>query len=215
MGVEDPGPEVELEAEVGREEVGVAKVFEADDAGDAFEELDVMLSPEAKLDDEEALSVLVGRNTPLYVVEAEEEETWHTSDEDEQQGMVVLVVAFVENTPPYPEGKQLTVWELAFSCGLRKTPSYMTRLHVLVDEDDVVVFPNGRLDDGHGVQEAIRGWKAKTPRYPPAYKVAFPRLFEDVTKEGSVEVLIVGSWRGRGTGCCETTMRFSGLPMLR
>ena len=123
-----------------------------------------MVSLEVELEDEE-ISVLVGLNTPLYVVDTDEDEdTRHTSDEDEQQGIVVLVVAFVENTPPYPEGKQFMVEKRVFSFGSRKTPSYGTRLHVLVDDADVVPFPGGRVEDGHFVQETIRGSNAKTPR---------------------------------------------------
>lgn len=81
------------------EAVSVAKVFEGEEAGAAPEEPDVMVSMEVKFDDEE-LSVLVGLNTPLYVVDTEEvEEDRHTFDEDEQHGIVVLV-EFVENAPP-------------------------------------------------------------------------------------------------------------------
>ena len=83
---------------------------------------------------------------------------------------------------------------------------------MLVDLDEVVPLPNGPLDDGHCVQEAIRGSNANTPRYPPPYTVVLPISLEDVIKEGWVEVVDVGSWRGRGTGCCDTTRRFSGIP---
>ncbi|KAL9628703.1 MAG: hypothetical protein Q9164_007170 [Protoblastenia rupestris] len=84
------------------EAVDVAKAFEGEEAGAAPEEPDVRVSMELKFDDEDP-SVLVGLNTPLYVVDTEEEEDdRHTSDEDEQQGIVVLVelVEFVENAPP-------------------------------------------------------------------------------------------------------------------
>lgn len=158
--------EVELELGLEGEEVNVAKVFEGDEAGDAFEELDFVISLEVEYDDEEVVSVLVGRKTPLYVVddEEEEEDTRHTSVEDEQQGTVVLVVTLVENAPPYPGGKQLDVFPWGLSPGLRNTPSYDTRLHVLVDADEVVPLLEGTLDDGHCVQETTRGWNANTPR---------------------------------------------------
>ena len=67
-------PEIELEPEPEEEEVGVAKVFEGEDAGDAPEELIVAVSLEVEFDTEEVLSVLVGLKTPLYVVEIEEDE---------------------------------------------------------------------------------------------------------------------------------------------
>jgi hypothetical protein len=157
-------PEIELDAEVDAEEVSVAKVFVGDDAGDASEGLVAGTSLEVELD---FSSVLVGRKTPLYVVDTiDEDDNRHTSDDDEQQGTVVLVDALVENTPPYPEGKQVELDERGFSPKLRKTPSYETSVHDS-DADEVVPLPNGALDVGQGVQETIRGWKAKTPRYPP------------------------------------------------
>jgi hypothetical protein len=58
-------PDIELGPELDREDVGGAKVVVGDDAGDAFEELDVEVSLEVELDDEEELSVVVDRKTPL------------------------------------------------------------------------------------------------------------------------------------------------------
>ncbi len=80
------------------EAVNVAKVFEGEEAGAAPEEPDATVWIEVKFDDEDP-SVLVGLNTPLYEVNREEEDDRHRSDEDEQQGIVVLV-EFVENAPP-------------------------------------------------------------------------------------------------------------------
>ena len=81
------------------EAVNVAKVFEGEEAGAAPEESDVTVSMELKFDDEDP-SVLVGLNTPPYVVDTEEvEEDRHTFDEDEQHEIVVLV-EFFENAPP-------------------------------------------------------------------------------------------------------------------
>jgi hypothetical protein len=158
-------PETELDAEVDAEDVSVTKVFVRDDAGDASDELVAEISLEVELD---VSSVLVGRNTPLYVVERlDEDDNKHTSDDDEQQVTVVPVNELVEKTPPYPEGKQVELDERGFSPELRKTPSYETSVHDSDADDEVVPFPNGALDVGHGVQETIRGWKAKTPRYPP------------------------------------------------
>jgi hypothetical protein len=148
-------PEIELDAEVDAEEVSVAKVFVGLDAGDASDELVAEISLEVELD---VSSVLVGRNTPLYVVDTlDEDDNKHTSDDDEQQGTVVLVDALVEKTPPYPEGKQVELDERRFSPGLRKTPPYETSVHDSDADDEVVPFPNGALDVWHGVQETIRG----------------------------------------------------------
>jgi hypothetical protein len=47
------------------EPVDEAKLFSGDDAGDAFEELEVETPLEVEFDAEEALSVVVGRKTPL------------------------------------------------------------------------------------------------------------------------------------------------------
>lgn len=81
------------------EAVNVAKVSEGEEAGAAPEEPDVTVWTEVKFDDEDP-SVLVGLNTPLYVVDTEEvEEDRHTFDEDEQHGIVVLV-EIVRNAPP-------------------------------------------------------------------------------------------------------------------
>lgn len=68
----------------------------------------------------------------------------------------MLVVAFVENTPPYPEVKQVLFCACEFNSGLRKTPSYSA--HELLIEG-VVAFV-----EEHGVQEATKGSKEKRPR---------------------------------------------------
>jgi hypothetical protein len=147
--------EIELDAEVEAEEVSVAKEFLGDDAGDASEELVAGTSLEVEPD---VSSVLVGRNTPLYVANTvDEDDNRHTSDDDEQQGIVVLVDALVENTPPYPEGKQVESEDWGSSPGLRKTPSYDTSVHDSDADDEVVPFPNVALEVGQGVQETIRG----------------------------------------------------------
>jgi hypothetical protein len=58
-------PDIELGPELDREDVDGAKVVVGDDAGDAFEEFDVEVSLAVELDDEEELSVVVDRKTPL------------------------------------------------------------------------------------------------------------------------------------------------------
>lgn len=85
----------------------------------------------------------------------EEDDSRHTSGK--QHGIVVLIDAFVANTPPYPDGMQLVdcAWEL--NSGLRKTPSYVTGVHMSVEDDADVSLPEGRVDEGHGVQETSRG----------------------------------------------------------
>lgn len=135
------------------------------------------------------------------------------SDEDVQQGIVlVVVVAFVEKTPPYPEGKQLIVCSFEFSWGLRNTPSYGTKVQVLVDADDAAPLLDGTPDDAHGVQETINGSNAKTPLCLPPYIVVVPKLSEDVIKEGSAEVIDVVSCLGPGIKGFECWIPCSCLP---
>jgi hypothetical protein len=88
------------------------------------------------------------------VVTEEEDDIRHTSGG--QHGIEVLVVASsVTNTPPYSEGKQFVACALVLSSGLRKTPSYDTRVHMSV-ADDVVPLPEGRVEEEHGVQDNSR-----------------------------------------------------------
>ena len=86
------------------------------------------------------------------MVEEEEDDIRHTSGG--QHGIAVLVDAFVENTPPYPDGMQLVVCAGKFSSGFRKTPSYVTGVHMSVADDEV---PLPELEDEHRVQKTSRG----------------------------------------------------------
>jgi hypothetical protein len=85
---------LELDAEV----INVGNVLSDDDADAAFDELDIDASLDMEGKEEDTIAV-VDLNTPLYVVDTEEDDVEeHTSDE--QQGIGVAVVVAVEKAPP-------------------------------------------------------------------------------------------------------------------
>jgi hypothetical protein len=76
----------------------VGNVLSDDDADAAFDELDIDASLDMEGKEEDTIAV-VDLNTPLYVVDTEEDDVEeHTSDE--QQGIGVAVVVAVEKAPP-------------------------------------------------------------------------------------------------------------------